>query len=141
MENATKIVCGGNNYLIVHLYDDCFYGRKSVYNVLTNNQKWCGSLIPELCGYNNVDSEGIHNMNYKRNPTIINALKPYYKVDFIEDNFYQTVDLNIKILNRNKIWSIRELMESLQFDKAYVKELNNWESKTFEDNKNRNIEN
>jgi hypothetical protein len=51
------------------------------------------------------------------------------------DNFYQTVDLNIKILNRNKIWSIRELMESLQFDKAYVKELNNWESKTFEDNK------
>jgi len=26
-------------------------------------------------------------------------------------------------------------MESLQFDKAYVKELNNWESKTFEDNK------
>ena len=91
MENATKIVCGGNNYLIVHLYDDCFYGRKSVYNVLTNNQKWCGSLIPELCGYNNVDSEGIHNMNYKRNPTIINALKPYYKVDFIEDNFYQTV--------------------------------------------------
>ena len=29
---------------------------------------------------------------------------------------------------------MRELMESLNYDKKYVKELNNWESKTFEEN-------
>ena len=52
-----------------------------------------------------------------------------------EDNFYQTLDLNIKIMNRNKIWGFRELVESLKFDKAYVKGLNNWENKTFEENK------
>ena len=52
-----------------------------------------------------------------------------------EDNFYATLNLNLKIMNRNKIWGYRELVESLKFDKAYVKELNNWESKTFEENK------
>ena len=38
-------------------------------------------------------------------------------------------------MNRNKIWSVRELMDSLKFDKNYVKELNNWESKVFEESK------
>ena len=57
------------------------------------------------------------------------------------DNFYSTLDLNLKIMNRNKIWTTKELMESIQFDKKYVKELNNWESKVFEekkDNKGKN---
>ena len=53
-----------------------------------------------------------------------------------EDNFYQTMDLNIKILNKNKIWGVRELMESLKNDKKYVIDLNNWESKVFENNEN-----
>ncbi len=51
------------------------------------------------------------------------------------DNFYRTLDVNLNIMNRNKLWSVKELMESLKFDKDYVKELNNWESKVFEDNK------
>ena len=51
------------------------------------------------------------------------------------NNFYRTLDLNLKIMNRNKIWSVRELMDSLKFDKNYVKELNNWESKVFEESK------
>ena len=61
-----------------------------------------------------------------------------------QDNFYETIDLNIKLLNPNKVFNTRELMDSLKFDKTYVKELNNWESKTFEekkdnkDNKNKN---
>ena len=52
-----------------------------------------------------------------------------------EDNFYQTLDLNIKVLNKNKMWNMREFMESLNYDKKYVKDLNNWESKVFENNK------
>ena len=52
-----------------------------------------------------------------------------------EDNFYHTMDLNIKILNQNKIYVMKELIESLNNDKKYVKELNIWESKVFEDDK------
>ena len=52
-----------------------------------------------------------------------------------QDNFYQTMDLNVQVLDRDKIWKNKELLESLRFDKTYVKELNNWESKTFEDTK------
>lgn len=86
---ATKIQYNGHNYLVNHLYNDNFYGRKSVYHVLTNNQKWCGSLIPELCGYPNVKSKGEHDLNYKRNPSMLTALEPYYTVEFTEDNFYE----------------------------------------------------
>ena len=52
-----------------------------------------------------------------------------------QDNFYETMDLNIKLLNPNKVYNTRVLMDSLRFDKTYVKELNNWESKIFEENK------
>ena len=58
-----------------------------------------------------------------------------------EYNFYRTMDVNLKIMNRNKIWHVKELMESLKFDKAYVKELNNWESKIFEENKDEKTKN
>ena len=86
---ATKVEYNGFNYLINHLYSDCHYGRKSVYHVLTNNQKWCGSLIPELCGYPNVMSKGEKDILYKREPTFVNAMKPYYTVDFVEDDMYE----------------------------------------------------
>lgn len=89
MGTATKYQFEGHNYLVHHLYSDCFYGRKSVYHILTNNQKWCGSLLPELCGYPNAQSKGEHDMNYKRNPSVFNALKPYYTVEFIEDKMYE----------------------------------------------------
>ena len=52
-----------------------------------------------------------------------------------QDNFYETMDLNIKLLNPNKVYNTRVFMDSLRFDKTYVKELNNWESKIFEENK------
>ena len=58
-----------------------------------------------------------------------------------EYNFYRTMDVNLKIMNRNKIWHVKELMESLKFDKAYVKELNNWESKILEENKDEKTKN
>ena len=54
-----------------------------------------------------------------------------------QDNFYQTMDLNIKLLNPNKIYNNRESVESLRFDKTYVKELNNWENKIFEETKDK----
>lgn len=86
---ATKIQYNGHNYLVHHLYSDCFYGRTSVYHILTNNQKWCGSIIAEICGYPNVQSKEEHDINYKRNPTMANAFKPYYTIDFKEDDFYE----------------------------------------------------
>ena len=89
MDNATKIQYNGHNYLVHHLYTDCYYGRESVYHVLTNNQKWCGSIIPELCGFPNVESKGEHDINYKHNPSMLTALKPYYTVDFKEDKMYE----------------------------------------------------
>lgn len=95
---ATKIEFEGHNYLVHHLYSENNYGRKSVYHVLTNNQKWCGSIIPELCGYANVQSKGEHDIAYKHNPTMTNALKPYYTVDFVEDNLYQ-VGFNLRNLD------------------------------------------
>lgn len=86
---AKVIEYNGHKYLVIHLYTDCYYGRKSVYHVLTDNQKWCGSIIPELCGFSKVESKGEHDLNYKRNPTMENALKPYYTVDFVEDKMYE----------------------------------------------------
>ena len=59
-----------------------------MYHVLTNNPKWCGGLIPDLCGYSNIPSIGEHKLKYRNNPTITNALEHYYKVDFVEDNTY-----------------------------------------------------
>ena len=84
----TKIEYEGHNYLVQHVSHDPFYGRKDVYHVLTNNQKWCSSLIPELCGYHNVMSKGEKDIKYKQNPSIEIALKPYYIVNFKEDSFY-----------------------------------------------------
>ena len=86
---GTKVELNGYNYLVIHLGTDLFYGKKSVYHVLTNNQKWCGNIIPDLCGYPKAESKGVHDVRYKREPTITNALRPYYTVDFVEDNLYQ----------------------------------------------------
>lgn len=86
---ATKVQFDGFNYLVHHLSTDNYYGRKSVYHVLTNNQRWCGALLPEICGYPDAESKGIHDVRYKNNPTIINALKPYYTVDSKQDDFYE----------------------------------------------------
>ena len=86
---ARKIEYNGHNYLIVYVSHDPYYGRKDVYHVLTNNQKWCGSIIPELCGFPDVESKGEHDLNYKRNPSMLTALKPYYTVDFKQDDMYE----------------------------------------------------
>ena len=90
----TKLEYNGYNYLVHHLYTDCYYGRKSVYHVLTNNQKWCGSLIPGICGFPNAMSKGEHDILYKKEPTMTNAMKPYYTVDFKEDNMYVMANLD-----------------------------------------------
>ena len=49
-----------------------------------------------------------------------------------EDNFYQTLDLGVKILNEDKIWDIKLTKESMDLDKNYVKNLNQWEENNFE---------
>lgn len=86
---AKKIEYNGHNYLVVYVSHNPYYGRKDIYHVLTNNQKWCGSLIPELCGFPNVESKGEHDINYKNNPSMLTALKPYYTVDFKQNDMYE----------------------------------------------------
>ena len=51
-----------------------------------------------------------------------------------ESNFYQTLDLNVKTLNDNKIWDNKLINENLISDKNYVQNLNQWEENTFENN-------
>ena len=51
-----------------------------------------------------------------------------------EDNFYQTLDLDIKVLNGDKIWNKKLENENLFVDKEYVKNLNQWEENNFETN-------
>ena len=51
-----------------------------------------------------------------------------------ESNFYQTLDLNVKTLNDNKIWDNKLINENLTSDKNYVQNLNQWEENTFENN-------
>ena len=56
-----------------------------------------------------------------------------------EENYYQTLDLNIKILNDKKIWENKLMKESFDSDKNYVLNLNLWEETNFNtDNKNKN---
>ena len=54
---ATKIEYNGHNYLVIHVSHDPYYGRESVYHVLTNNQKWAGGIINEICGFPNAMSK------------------------------------------------------------------------------------
>ncbi len=52
-----------------------------------------------------------------------------------DDNFYQTLDLGIKVLNDEKLWKSKIMKEDLDMDKNYVANLNKWEQNTFEENK------
>ena len=51
-----------------------------------------------------------------------------------ESNFYQTLDLNIKTLNDDKIWENKLINENIALDKTYVQNLNQWEQNTLENN-------
>ena len=55
-----------------------------------------------------------------------------------EDNFYQTLDLNIKVLNDDKFWKSKIMKENMDMDKNYVTNLNKWEQNTFEENNKEN---
>ena len=55
---------------------------------MTDNPKWCANHLPKIVGYPNVENKGLHDLNYKRNPTMENALKPYYQVEVKEDGKY-----------------------------------------------------
>ena len=91
--DAKMIEYDGFNYLVKLVSHNSFYGRKDVYHVLTNNPKWCGSLIPEICGYPDVMSKGEKDIAYKRNPSMLISLKPYYTLDFVESDLYKRYDL------------------------------------------------
>ena len=58
-----------------------------------------------------------------------------------DDNFYQTLDLNVKVLNDDKLWKSKVLKESLDMDQNYVANLNKWEENIFEENKDKDKEN
>ena len=51
-----------------------------------------------------------------------------------DDNFYKTLDLRIKVLDDDKLWTSKINRENLETDKTYVANLNQWEKNTFEEN-------
>ena len=85
----------GYNYIVNHLYSDSHYGHESVYHIHTNNPKWACGIMNEIVGYPDVESKEEHDMRYKREPNILNALKPYWKCEFVNHEdvcFYPTSD-------------------------------------------------
>ena len=52
-----------------------------------------------------------------------------------DDNFYSTLDLNVKVLNDDKLWKSKELKEIMDQDQNYVANLNKWEENNLEDEK------
>ena len=63
----------------------------------------------------------------------LNLHKNHSKKD---DNYFDTLDLNIKLLNTDKKWKNKQIKESLNLDRNYVSELNNWEENNFEKEQN-----
>jgi hypothetical protein len=58
------------------------------------------------------------------------SFNPNYKKNVSKkaDNFYETLDLNKKTLNPDKLWSNKVKKEVFEFDDNYVKNLNHWDS-------------
>ena len=58
----------------------------------------CKKAYHELCLISNFcqlfPKKGEHDILYKREPTMTNAMKPYYTVDFKEDNMYVMANLD-----------------------------------------------
>lgn len=46
------------------------------------------------------------------------------------NNFYETLDLNVQTLNPNLLWDFKDKKEELDFQKNYVEKLNDWEKQT-----------
>ena len=55
-----------------------------------------------------------------------------------ENKFYQTINLDIKVLDRNKIWAYRETQDSINSDRKYVENLSLWENKFLDEEKKDN---
>lgn len=50
-----------------------------------------------------------------------------------DNNFYETLNVNMRTLNRNKLWRNKVKKEMLTFDDNYVKTLTNWEENILND--------
>ena len=95
----------------------CKPGDKN-YNCVENSPDYykIGGLIPG----------STHRINYKKS-----TRKG-------EDKFYQTINLDIKVLDRNKLWTYRETQDSINSDRKYVENLNLWENKFLDEEKKDN---
>jgi hypothetical protein len=56
------------------------------------------------------------------------------------DNFYSTLDVNVHILNPEKLWKSKVVSDEIKEQEEYVNKLENWE-KTLEEENNNNINN
>lgn len=60
-----------------------------------------------------------------------NKLKLNKTVRRGEDNFYQTLDLNVKVLDDKKLWKSKVIKEDKDKDNKYVLNLGKWEENNF----------
>lgn len=86
---ATMKEYQGHNYLVIHVSNDPYYGRKDVYHILTDNDKWACGIMNIIVGYPGVENKAKHDLHYKENPSMLNALKPYWECKFVEDDLYE----------------------------------------------------
>ena len=86
---AQMVTYEGYNYLVIRVYSNSFYTRKYVYHILTNTQKYCGAVLNTIAGYSDVEPKWLHDENYRKNPSILTELRPYYTVDFKQDRKYE----------------------------------------------------
>lgn len=69
------------------------YTKHLVYHIQTEDEdypharKAIASIMEDILSYEQGEiwSEGIHKMNYKNSPSILNALHPYYKFSYNEE--------------------------------------------------------
>jgi hypothetical protein len=57
------------------------------------------------------------------------------------DNFYSTLDLNIKILKPEKLWKSKVINDEIKEQEDYVNQLENWDKVLQEENENNNNNN
>ena len=85
---ALEIKVNEISYYICHIYTNPYYGTESVYHILTENKEYAKDEIEAAMNSyykQQIDEEFIHDFNYENNPCIQNALKPYYTLEF-KDN-------------------------------------------------------
>ena len=128
----------GNTRTIVETPIEKEFGIKKKLWSLTERRNGMGLYVPGDKSYK--ASEHISNF-FKEGGLIVGStnVMNYNKTQSKKaNNFYETLDLNMKTLDRAKIWKNKVKKEQLDYDSKYVKTLTEWEKNMFGENEKNN---